>query len=203
LGVLEQHMPQHKTLAELKAGLPHILASPQNNGEVKAIVIRAQQGARLDVGSCDVSGKGGAHGDHWARGCWKSAEDGRPHPDVQVCIMNSRCIDLIAGERSNWPPAGDNLFVDMDLRPANLPPGQRVAVGEAIIEITDTPHNGCASFAERYGRDATIFVNVGDGKVNRLRGIYLRVVKFGKIAVGDTITKIDPEARGLMVSDEE
>ncbi|MGI9525391.1 MAG: MOSC domain-containing protein [Hyphomicrobiaceae bacterium] len=184
-------MPQHKTLMELRAGLPNVLASPQENGQVKAIVIRPQKGKRLDVDACDVSSEGGVHGDHWARGCWKSTEDGRPHPDVQVCIMNSRCIELIAGERRNWLPAGDNLFVDMDLRPTNLPPGQRVAVGDAIIEITDTPHNGCASFAERYGRDATIFVNTGDGKVNRLRGIYARVVKCGKITVGDRFIKTD------------
>ena len=104
--------------------------------------------------------------------------------------MNARCIDLIAGERSNWPPAGDNLFVDMDLRPANLPPGQRLQVGSAVIEITDTPHMGCDKFIQRYGRDATVFVNTGVGRENRLRGIYARVVTDGQITVGDKLSKV-------------
>ena len=104
--------------------------------------------------------------------------------------MNARCIDLVAVERSNWPPAGDNLFVDMDLRPGNLPPGQRLQVGSAVIEITDTPHKGCDKFVERYGRDATVFVNTAGGRDNRLRGIYARVVQDGRIAVGDRFKKI-------------
>ncbi|MGZ0189755.1 MAG: MOSC domain-containing protein, partial [Alphaproteobacteria bacterium] len=125
-----------------------------------------------------------------ANGCWKSTEDGKPHPDVQICIMNSRCINHIAGSRENWAPAGDNLFVDMDISPDNMPPGTRVSLGSVILEITDTPHNGCAKFVERYGREATVFVNTGEGKRLRLRGIYGRVVQDGAVSVGDVITKI-------------
>ena len=33
-------MPRHRTLAELNAGLPEILASPSDNGTLRAIVIR-------------------------------------------------------------------------------------------------------------------------------------------------------------------
>ena len=183
-------MNRHLSREELNAGLPEILDSPADDGVVKAIVIRPSSGQREDVESCDVSLAGGVHGDHWAKGCWKTADDGSPHPDVQICIMNARCIALIAGERSNWPPAGDNLFVDMDLRPTNLAPGQQLKLGSAVIEITDTPHNGCDSFVERYGRDATVFVNTGKGREYRLRGIYARVVVDGKITVGDTISKL-------------
>jgi MOSC domain-containing protein YiiM len=104
--------------------------------------------------------------------------------------MNSRCIDLIAGDRSNWPPAGDNLFVDMDLRPTNLAPGQQLRAGRAAIEIIDTPHNGCDSFVERYGRNATVLVNTGKGREYRLRGIYARVVVDGTITVGDKLQKL-------------
>ena len=183
-------MAKHLSMEELKAGLANILASPADNGAVKAIVIRPSSGVRNEVSSCDVSLEGGVHGDHWAKGCWKTTEAGDPHPDVQICIMNSRCIELIAGERSNWAPAGDNLFVDMDLSPANLPPGQRLAVGTAIIEITDTPHKGCQAFIDRYGRDACVFVNVAEGDEYKLRGIYARVVDAGTISVGDALRKI-------------
>ena len=183
-------MAQHLTMDQLKAGLPDILASPADNGSVEAIVVRPRENERLDVPSRKVSLAGGLEGDHWAKGCWKTTEDGAPHPDVQICIMNSRCINLIAGERANWPAAGDNLFVDLDITPANMPPGQRLKVGSAVIEITDTPHKGCAKFVERYGRDATAFVNVGDGDTYKLRGIYARVVEDGTISVGDTLEKI-------------
>ncbi len=153
-------------------------------------MIRLEGGRRRDLESCEISLAGGTHGDHWANGCWKSTEDGRPHPDVQICIMNARCIGLIAQERDNWPPAGGNLFIDMDLTPANTPPGTRLAIGTALIEITDTPHNGCNSFIERYGRDACIFVNTGEGKRLRLRGIYGRVVQDGRVTVGERVSKI-------------
>ncbi len=164
-------MPRHLTRAELEAGLPEILASPEDEGILRAIVIRIEPGQRGDLDTCEISLAGGTQGDHWAKGCWKSTEDGRPHPDVQICLMNARCIALIAVERANWPPAGDNLFIDIDLTPGNMPPGTRLSIGSAVIEITDTLHAGCASFSERYGHDATVFGNTGEGKKFRLRGI--------------------------------
>lgn len=183
-------MSKHLSMDELNAGLPEVLASPKDKGEIKAIMIRPVSEQRQDVQSCEVSFEAGVHGDHWANGCWMSTDDGKPHPDVQICIMNSRCIDLIARERDNWSPAGDNLFVEMDLAPTNLPPGQRIKVGSALLEITDTPHNACAKFIDHFGRDAAMFVNTGAGRDNRLRGIYARVVEAGRISVGDTFQKV-------------
>ena len=127
-------MPSHLTLADLNAGLPDIAASPTDNGIIAAIVIRPAKGQRRDLESCGISLALGVHGDHWSKGCWKSTDEGEPHPDVQICLMNARCIALIAGARDNWPLAGDNLFIDMDLTPSNMPPGQRLAIGSAIIE---------------------------------------------------------------------
>ena len=109
--------------------------------------------------------------------------------------MNARCIALIAQERGNWAPAGDNLFIDLDLSPANTPPGTRLAIGTAVIEITDTPHNGCDSFIARYGRDACVFVNTGEGKRLRLRGIYGRVVQDGRVSVGDVVSNVRGSAQ--------
>ncbi len=184
-------MVKHLTREELQAGLPHILASPQDNGMLEAIVIRPESGERADLESCEISLEGGTHGDRWAKGCWMTTEDGKPHPDVQICIMNARCIALVAQERERWPLAGDNLFIDIDLRPNSLPPGQRLKIGTAIIEITATAHNGCASFVERYGQPAVVFVNAPKGKAMRLRGIYARVVQDGRVTVGDQVMKVD------------
>ena len=184
-------MPRHLNREELQAGLPHILASPDDDGVLEAIVVRPVSEERREVTQCRLTLAGGVESDHWANGCWKSTESGDPHPDVQICIMNARCIGLIAQERENWAPAGDNLFIDMNLTPDNMPPGQRIAVGSVILEITDTPHKGCAKFIRRYGRDACVFVNTGDGDRYKLRGIYARVVQDGTVRTGDRVRKID------------
>jgi hypothetical protein len=116
-------MLSHRTLAELHAGLAGIIASPQDHGVLRAIVIRPKPGERRELEAARLSLAGGVQGDNWADGCWKTTDDGKPHPDVQICIMNARCIALIAGERANWAPAGDNLFIDLDLTRENLPVG--------------------------------------------------------------------------------
>ncbi len=187
-------MAQHMTMEQLKAGLPEIMASPKDEGTLEGIVVRPASGERLEPRSVRITAASGLEGDHWSKGCWKTTEDGSPDPDVQICIMNARCIALVAQSRDNWAPAGDNFFIDMDLTPENLAPGQRLSVGSAVIEITAVPHNGCQSFIERYGRDACLFVNSGEGRKLRLRGIYARVVKNGEVSLGDRVTKIADEA---------
>ena len=183
-------MPRHLTRDELEAGLDHIRAAPKDNGTLECIVSRPGHGERRDLKSVRISLAEGVDGDHWAKGCWKTTAEGNPDPDVQICIMNARCIGLIAHERANWPPAGDNLFIDMDLTPDNLPPGTRIAIGSSLLEITAVPHNGCDSFIARYGRDACVFVNTGEGRKMKLRGIYARVVEDGVASVGDTVRKV-------------
>ncbi len=179
-----------KSLAELQAALPQIKAAPKDKGALRLIVSRPDNGDRESLQEAHISLAGGVPGDHWAKGCWKSLPDGSPHPDVQICIMAARTIEAIAGDIENWAPAGDNLFIDMDLGPDNLPPGTRVALGSAEMVITEEPHNGCQNFIDRYGRDACLFVNTGEGKALRLRGIYARVTKDGTIRVGDRMTKL-------------
>ena len=91
------------TADELALGLPEIECSPANHGVLRAIVIRPEKDARLSLTTCELSTEDGAHGDHWAKGCWLSLPDGRPHPDAQLTLMNSRCIALVARDESRWP----------------------------------------------------------------------------------------------------
>lgn len=104
--------------------------------------------------------------------------------------MNSRVIDLIAQNRERWPLAGDNLYVDLDISEENLQPGQRLAMGAVILEITEIPHTGCDKFVKRFGADAVKFVNSKDGRKLRLRGVYAQIIRAGKITVGDVVTKV-------------
>jgi MOSC domain-containing protein YiiM len=71
-----------------------------------------------------------------------------------------------------------------------LPPGTRLAIGSAIIEVTAQPHTGCKKFMARFGADALKFVNSSVGKVLHLRGINAKVVQSGEICTGDAVRKV-------------
>ena len=104
--------------------------------------------------------------------------------------MGARAATLLAGGSDRWPLAGDQLVVDLDLSHTNLPAATRLAIGGAVVEVTDAPHLGCAKFARRYGQDAVRLVNSTEGKLLRLRGLNARVVRPGAIRVGDAVTKL-------------
>jgi MOSC domain-containing protein YiiM len=184
--------PRHLTRDEIAAAMPHILASPKDRGRLEMIVRRPAKRQREVLASTPISLAEGVPGDHWNHGSHVMTPDGRPHPDVQICMMNARILATIAGGRDRWPLAGDNLILDMDLSPDNLPPGTRLAIGSAVIEVTAEPHNGCNQFIELFGRDACVFVNTAEGKANRLRGIYARVVRDGTVSEGDDVVKLPP-----------
>ncbi len=177
--------PRHRSADELEAGLAEILASPQDLGTLQMIVRRPDVNERevLQVGELDPYE--GLVGDRWQTG----NDHNPPDPDTQITIMNARVIRLLAGDEEHWPAAGDQLFMDLDLRGENLPPGTRLAVGTALMEVTEVPHNGCAKFTERYGLEALKFVNSSRGKQLHLRGIYVKVVQAGKVRPGDSVVR--------------
>ena len=109
---------------------------------------------------------------------------------MQLNIMNARVAARVAVEPARWPLAGDQLYIDMDLSTANLPAGIRLALGSAIVEVTDQPHTGCGKFVARFGVDAMKFVNSPVGRDLCLRGINAKVVQPGTIRVGDVVRKI-------------
>jgi hypothetical protein len=174
----------HLSPDELADGLSDVLTSPQDEGVVEMLVVRPGEDERLTPNTVEVSGELGVHGDRWSTG--GSLE----YPDSQITIINSRLLNLVSGGRGRWALAGDNIVADLDLSQSNLVSGQKLEAGTAILEITDTPHEGCKKFAARFGADALRFVNVGPGKEMRLRGIYARVVQDGAISVGDRIRKL-------------
>jgi hypothetical protein len=180
---------KHLTWAELEAGLEAIRQAPKDGGALEMIVRRPHVGARdmLDVG--ELSTTDGLVGDSWSRRRSSRSLDGGPHPDMQLNVMSSRVAALIAQDKSRWPLAGDQLFLDMDLSGENLPAGTRLVLGDAVIEVTDQPHTGCGKFVERFGVDAMKFVNSTVGRTLNLRGINARVVQDGVIRVGDLARK--------------
>ena len=181
---------EHLDTAALRAGLGHVRASPADDGVVELIVRRPAVDERevLAVGTLDVAA--GLAGDTWqARGSTRTA-DGSANPAMQLTVMNSRAALLVAQETGRRKLAGDQLYVDLDLSPANLPAGTRLAVGSAVIQVSEEPHLGCAKFAARFGQDAWRFVNSRTGRGLRLRGLNARIVASGMVRPGDRIRKL-------------
>jgi MOSC domain len=181
---------KHLTMAELEAGLDTIRKSPKDEGVIAMIVRRPQVDARevLEEGELDLVE--GLVGDSWKVRASNRTPDGSPHPDMQLNVMNARVIALVAGEKERWSLAGDQLFIDMDVSQENLPPGTRLALGSAVIEVTDQPHAGCKKFAARFGLDALKLVNSPVGKQLQLRGVNAKVAQPGVIRVGDFVKKL-------------
>ncbi len=181
---------KHLTLAELESGLDNILQSPKDEGVVEMIVARPNENEReiLETGELDL--ELGLIGDNWKTRGSSRTTDGFGHPEMQLNIMNSRTIALIAQNKDRWQLAGDQLLVDLDLSEENLPPGSQLKIGSAVIEITAIPHNGCKKFTERFGIDAIKFVNSQLGKRLHLRGLNAKIIKAGTIKTGDLVKKI-------------
>jgi hypothetical protein len=181
---------RHLTRDELEAGLDAARSSPLDDGVLELIVRRPAVNARevLDVGQLDLAL--GLVGDTWSARGSSRTDEGTPHPDMQLNIINSRVIQLIAQHRERWALAGDQLYVDIDISDANMPAGTRLAMGSAIVEVTPEPHTGCAKFVERFGVDAMKFVNSPQGRKLRLRGLNAKVLQPGTIRAGDRIRKM-------------
>jgi len=170
---------RHRPLAELDAGLRRLPPAPPSGGRVARIVRRRADGIRESLAEALLSPEEGVPGDGWSR---------RPprDPDAQLAVMRREVAELIA----NGQPLdvfGDNLFVDLDISAANLPPGSRLRVGAALLEMTPEPHDGCYKFRGRFGQDALRFVQAKATRDQNLRGVYWRVVTGGVVRVGDAI----------------
>jgi hypothetical protein len=175
----------------VEAGLDAVRAAPPDHGTVELIVRRPEVDAREVVGEATLDTDTGLVGDNWH--VKPSLKTGAPNPEAQLTVMNARVTALVAGDDpERWAQAGDQLYVDLDLSYRNLPPGTRLQVGEAVIEVTDEPHRGCGKFSSRFGVEALKFVNSAVGRELNMRGINTRVVTGGVVRTGDSVTKVSP-----------
>jgi hypothetical protein len=169
----------HRTLADLRARLVSLPASPRDRGHLRLIVCRHAPGNHEALERVELSPAHGVPGDSWNR-------DLPLNPDAQLAVMNIHVAALIANGQALTIP-GDNLFVDLDISQGNLPAGTRLRVAGALLEVTAKPHNGCAKFAARFGHGALRFVNDAATRHLNLRGVYWRVVEAGEVAIHSPI----------------
>mgnify|MGYP000051507233 CR=1 FL=1 len=182
-------LSDHLSTESLQASITHVSAAPRDAGSLALIVRRPAVGAREILAVGELDPLVGLVGDTWDTRSSIRTTDGSPHPDMQLTLMNARFTAVLAGAPERWSLAGDQLYVDFDLSHEALPAGSRLAIGSAIVEITDQPHTGCAKFTQRFGLDALRFVNSPEGTALRLRGANARVVSAGTINVGDTVRR--------------
>ena len=181
------------SMTELEAGLEYLRQAPKDNGTLRMIVRRPREDERETIDAGELSLSEGLVGDNWKTRGSKHTPDGSAHLYAQITVMNARCIALLAQSEERWALAGDQLFVDFDLSEENIPPGARLKIGSAIIEVSAEPHSGCKKFSARFGVEALKFVNSSEGKRLHLRGINAKVIQAGVIRIGDVVKKIDGE----------
>ena len=167
----------HLAMAELEAGLARLPEAPKNRGRLMLISSRQPDGARETPSRVRLTSEEGVPGDGWNR---------RPprDPEAQLAVIRMDLAQLIAGGQP-VTHSGDNLYVDLDLTAENLPTGTRLRVGEAVVEVTPNPHDGCLKFKGRFGQDALVFVQAPSTRHENRRGIYWKVVEPGDARVGD------------------
>jgi hypothetical protein len=182
---------RHASSEELEAGLPLVRSAPADAGVVRLIVRRPARDEREVLDEARLTPGEGLVGDDWVR---RGSRGGSAPPAryAQLTIMNARFAELICGDPdpAAWAAAGDQLYVDLDLSVATQPPGTRLALGDAIVELSGEPHTGCAKFSARFGPDALRVANSAEGRALRLRGANASVVRAGTVRTGDTVRRL-------------
>ena len=189
IGGYENQAVEHLSRECLEAGLGQIRDSPQDGGRLVLIVRRPAVGERALPAEAVLDQVAGLDGDNWLTRGSTSTPDGSADRQRQVTVMNARVAELVAGGTGRMPLAGDQLYLDLDLSLGNLPAGSLLAVGQAVLQVSEAPHLGCAKFVERFGAEAMRFVNSRAGRQLRLRGMNARVVVPGTVRLGDLAAK--------------
>jgi MOSC domain-containing protein len=157
-------------------------------GVIELIVRRPSVDGREVVDEACLDVAEGLVGDTWKARGNRHTSDGSADPQAQITVVNARAAAAFAGDVSQWPLAGDQIFADFDIGIEHLPPGTRLTIGDAEIEVSVKPHTGCAKFSARFGTDALRLVNSREGRRLRLRGMNARITKSGTVRVGDPIS---------------
>ena len=161
-------------MSDSVAHLSPDLTIHRKSPSLAGIVVRNVDGTRSQPTVVEVTPDGGLHGDRWSVG--------KRNPADQISMMNLSVAHHIANGQS-VVFSGDNLFADLDISTEYLPAGSRVSIGEAVFEVSAEVHTPCHLFKARFGDAA--FRQAA--KIERVRGVYLTVLRPGEIRTGDAI----------------
>ena len=167
--------------------LDQVHEAPTDQGQLLLIVRRPAVDEREIVDEARLDPDHGLVGDRWAL---RDVARTPAYLAAQLTVINTRLLAAIEPDRTRWPLAGDQLYVDFDLCEDHLPVGSRLAIGSAAIEISDQPHTGCSKFSARFGSEALRWINSPLGRAHRLRGLNARVVEAGTVRQGDLVRRV-------------
>lgn len=179
-------MTQHPTTEELLAALPHVRSAPKSGSAVEHLCLRPDYGQRRFVDRITVSRAHGIPGERWGKAPWLKLPDGTGHPGIQVSVLPRRVLDLVWRGDALHP--GDTFICDLDTSEANLPEGQLLQVGTAILRVSEVWNDGCAKWKVRYGEAAYDWIRTPEHRTLRLRGVLCSVEEDGLIRNGDALT---------------
>jgi hypothetical protein len=175
------------TADELTAALPEVLNAPKTGSAVEMLCLRPGYGQRNFVKSLTVTRDRGIPGERWETSPWLKLENGQGHPGVQVSILPRRVLDLVWRDREGTPHPGDTFVCDLDTSEANLPEGQLLSVGTAVLRVSEVWNDGCAKWKVRYGEAAYDWIGEPAHRHFRLRGVLCSIVGDGVIRLGDPV----------------
>ncbi|OUD10931.1 hypothetical protein BVC71_05550 [Marivivens niveibacter] len=178
------------TRAHLDHAINDILAAPKTGAAISMLCLRPDIGERLLVDEMSVTKAQGIPGERWATRPWVTLTDGRPHPGIQISILPKKVLDCVWVDRTHQIHPGDTFVADMDMSEQNLPVGQLLSVGTAVLRVSDVFNDGCVKWKKRYGDAAFHWVRDPQNKPHRLRGILCSVEKDGKFRTGDLLNKL-------------
>ena len=112
-----------RTTDQLQAGLAEVIVAPRQTGRVLAIAVRPAVDRREVVDEAMIDVDAGVVGDTWRSRGSSSTADRSADPQAQVTVVNAWFARLISGEQMDrWALAGDQLYVDLDLRSSTSRP---------------------------------------------------------------------------------
>lgn len=173
---------KHLTQSEVDAHLAKQDTLHYTN-TVAYLVARQTDGSRISPPRVTLDPTLGVIEDRWHLDEHRSLNE-------QIAAMNSQVALWLANTQS-LTLFGDALFLDIDLSESALPVGSRLSIGDCILEVTGEPHLPCSKFRRRFGQLA--FKTCLRHKHLNLRGVYLRVLHGGTIALADSITVLPPQ----------
>jgi MOSC domain-containing protein YiiM len=170
--------------------LTAIRQASTDEGRLELIVRRPRVDDRETLEEATLDTTDGLVGDGWASRGSRATHDGSADLEAQLTLISTRVLQAIEPDRERWPLAGDQLYVDFNLSQESLPAGSRLSIGSAIIQVSETPHTGCAKFSARFGSDALRWINSPIGRAHRMRGLNARILQGGAIRTGDVIRRV-------------
>ena len=169
------------------AALPGVLSAPKTGSAVELLCFRPGFGERRFVDELTLTRAHGIPGERWSTAPWLKLDDGNGHPGIQVSILPRRVLDLVWRDREGTVHPGDTFVCDLDMSEANLPAGQLLAVGTALLRVSEVRNDACAKWKVRYGAAAYDWVRAPGHEDLRLRGVLCSIESDGIIRLGDAV----------------